>query len=150
MKLVRTAKIKLNISADEIRPTIKAYTKSFNFICQEGYNKKDKNGISLHKKTYKVVREYLPAQLAISSRVKATEALASVLTKTKHKKYGSCPVSKSCSVRYDQRSYSLFLKKKEVSILTISGRKRNALAILPLGNIVLLIFLLERILYIYI
>ena len=129
MKLIRTVKIKLNISADEIRPTIQAYTKAFNFVCQEGYIKKDKNGVSLHKKTYKIVREYLPSQLAISSRMKATEALASVFTKTKHKKYGNCPVSKSCSVRYDKNSYTLFLNKKEVSLLTASGRKRIALAI---------------------
>lgn len=129
MKLIRTVKIKLNMLASEALPTIQAYTKAFNFVCQEGFTKKDKNGVSLHKKTYKVVREYLPSQLAISSRMKATEALISVLTKTKHKKYGSCPVSKSCSVRYDKNSYSLFLNKKEVSLLTVSGRKRFALAI---------------------
>jgi IS605 OrfB family transposase len=128
MKLIRTAKIKLNMLPAEILPTLQAYTKAFNFVCATGFPKKDKNGVSLHKKTYGVVREYLPSQLAISSRMKATEALASVFTKTKHKKYGSCPVSKSCSIRYDQNSYSLFLDKKEVSLLTISGRKRFALA----------------------
>ena len=129
MKLIRTAKIKLNMKPAEILPTLQAYTKAFNFVCQTGFSKKDKNGVSLHKKTYEAVREYLPSQLAISSRMKATEALASVFTKTKHKKYGACPVSKSCSIRYDQNSYSLFLNKKEVSLLTISGRKRFTLAI---------------------
>jgi IS605 OrfB family transposase len=129
MKLIRTAKIKLNMLPAEILPTLQAYTKAFNFVCAIGFPKKDKNGVSLHKKTYSTVREYLPSQLAISSRMKATEALASVFTKTKHKKYGSCPVSKSCAIRYDQNSYSLFLNKKEVSLLTISGRKRYALAI---------------------
>ena len=129
MKLTRTAKIKINMLAEEILPTMKAYTKAFNYVCQIGYTKKDKNGVSLHKKTYNTVREYLPSQLAISSRMKATEALASVFTKTKYKKYGSCPVSKSCSIRYDQNSYSLFLQKQEVSLLTISGRKRYALVI---------------------
>ena len=129
MKLIRTAKIKLNISAAEMLPTMQAYTKAFNFVCATGFPTKDKNGVSLHKKTYQEVREYLPSQLAISSRMKATEALASVFTKTKHKKYGSCPVSKSCSVRYDKNSYSLFLDKKQVSLLTIGGRKRFTLAI---------------------
>jgi IS605 OrfB family transposase len=129
MKLIRTAKIKLNISAAEILPTIKAYTKAFNFVCAIGYPTLDKNGVSLHKKTYREVREYLPSQLAISSRMKATEALTSVFTKTKHKKYGSQPKSKLCSIRYDKNSYSLFLDKKQVSLLTISGRKRYDLEI---------------------
>ena len=86
MKLIRTAKIKLNMLPAEILPTLQAYTKAFNFVCAIGFPKKDKNGVSLHKKTYSTVREYLPSQLAISSRMKATEALASVFTKTKHKK----------------------------------------------------------------
>ena len=131
MKLIRTAKIKLNISANEVLPTIQSYTDAFNFVCQVGFNAKDKNGVSLHKKTYKKVRDKfnLPSQLAISSRMKATEALASVFTKTKHKKYGSQPKSKLCSVRYDKNSYSLFLDKNQVSLLTISGRKKYDLVI---------------------
>jgi IS605 OrfB family transposase len=129
MKLIRTAKIKLNMKPADILPTLQAYTKAFNFVCQVGFSKKDKNGVSLHKKTYEAVREYLPSQLAISSRMRATEALASVFTKTKHKKYGSCPQSDLCSIRYDKNSYSLFLDKQEVSLLTVSGRKRFTLAI---------------------
>jgi len=37
MKLTRTAKIKINMLAEEILPTIKAYTKAFNYVCQIGY-----------------------------------------------------------------------------------------------------------------
>jgi IS605 OrfB family transposase len=129
MRLIRTAKIKLNISVAEILPTIQAYTKAFNYVCQVGFPARDQDGVSLHKKTYATVREYLPSQLAISSRMKATEALASVFTKTEHKDYGSQPVSVSQSIRYDANSYSLFLDKKIVSLLTISGRKRSSLEI---------------------
>ena len=129
MKLTRTAKIKLNVSVDEVLPTMQAYTKAFNFICATGFSKRDKNGISLHKKTYYTVREYLPSQLAISSRMKAAETLASVFTKTKNKKYGSQPKSNLCSIRYDKNSYTLFLDKKQVSLLTISGRKRYDLIV---------------------
>ena len=129
MKLTRTAKIKLNIPVDELLPTLTAYTKAFNFVCQDGFQKKEKNGINLHKSCYKATREYLPSQLAISARMKATEALKSVFTKTKHKKYGSQPKSKLCSARYDKNSYTLFLDQKQVSLLTISGRKRYQLAI---------------------
>jgi IS605 OrfB family transposase len=133
MKLVRTAKIKLNISVDEVLPTIQAYTKAFNFVCATGYEKKDKNGVSLHQKTYQETREYLPSQLAISARMKATEALSSIFAQKKSgkskNKYPACPVSKSCSIRYDARSYSLFLESGEVSILTVSGRKRLPLEV---------------------
>jgi IS605 OrfB family transposase len=129
MKLTRTAKIKLNISPSEVLPTMQAYTKAFNFVCQVGFLAKDKNGVSLHKKTYKIVRDYLPSQLAISSRMKATEALISVFTKTKNKKLGSQPKSKLCSIRYDKNSYSLFLDRKQVSLSTVDGRKKYDLII---------------------
>lgn len=133
MKLIRTAKIKLNISVAEVLPTIQAYTKAFNFVCSVGYDKKDKNGVSLHKKTYQSVREYLPAQLAISSRMRATDALKGIFSQKKNgrsrNKYPQCPVSKLCSVRYDVNSYSLFLESGIISLLTISGRKRLPIAI---------------------
>ena len=131
MKLIRTAKIKINMTVEQALPTLQAYTNAFNFVCQEGFRAKDKNGVSLHKKTYQIVRKdfHLPSQLAISSRMRATEALASAFTKTKYKKYGSQPKSKLCSVRYDKNSYSLFIKKNIVSLLTISGRKKYNLII---------------------
>ena len=127
MRLIRVAKIKLNISANEVRPTISAYSKAFNLICQIGFESKDKNGVSLHKKTYSETREYLPSQLAISARMKATEALKGIFAKGKD---ASCPKAHSHqSIRLDVNSYSLFLKTQEVSFLTISGRKRLAFAI---------------------
>ena len=36
MKLVRTVKLKLNILVESIKPTLDAYTKAFNFVCQIG------------------------------------------------------------------------------------------------------------------
>lgn len=132
MKLIRTAKIKLNIEVADILPTLQAYTKAFNFVCQVGYDKKNYNGVQLHKLTYYTTREYLPAQLAISARMKATEALKSIFSKKKklHKKFlPKCPQSKLSSIRLDANSYSLFLNSKEVSILTIDGRKRYPLKV---------------------
>jgi IS605 OrfB family transposase len=128
MKLMRTAKIKLNVAICDILATVLAYTKAFNFVCAAGYKNRQRNGVSLHKLTYNKVREYLPSQLAISSRMKATEALASIFSKKKQK-YPKCPKSDLCSVRYDKNSYSLFLEKKELSLLTISGRKRYSLEV---------------------
>src|SRR5260221_2857810 len=126
MKLIKTAKIKLNISKEDVLPTMLAYTKAFNYIFKIGYSNKKHNGIYLHNKTYDTVREYLPAQLAISARSKAAEALKSSRKKRSWKKdkINRCPHSKLCAIRLDIRSYSLFLHKKEVSILTIDGRKK--------------------------
>lgn len=125
MKLIRTAKIKLQISAEELLPTLQAYSRAFNFVCQEGFKKKCFNGVILHNLTYQQTRAYLPSQLACSARTKATEALVSVL-KNKKNKFPTCPQSneKSFSIRYDKNSYTLFLERKEVSLLTTNGRKR--------------------------
>lgn len=120
MKLIRTVKLKLNISPDEIKPTIEAYTTAFNYVCSIGWQDKDFNGVSLHHKTYQSTRTYLPSQLAVSARMKATEALKSL----KKKKKASCPRSKLCSIRYDARSYNVWFNKNEVSLLTVSGRKK--------------------------
>ena len=122
MKLTRTAKLVLDTSADVFMPTIEAYTKAFNFVCQTGWDSKDTNGVSLHHKTYKTVREYLPSQLAISARMKATEALKSVKARITKKLKAGCPSSKSCAIRYDANSYSLWLDRGEASIKTINGR----------------------------
>jgi len=127
MKLVRTAKIKLNISIPEILPTLEAYTKAFNFVAQTGFEKKEKNGVKLHDLCYYTTRDYLPSQLAISARMKATEALKGVFSKPK--RYYSCPHSHLCSIRLDKNSYTLFLDVQQLSLLTINGRKRYQLTI---------------------
>ena len=78
MKLVRTVKLKLSIPVESIKPTLDAYTKAFNFVCQVGWNDSDSNGVSLHHKTYSLLKEYLPSQLVVSARMKATEAIKAV------------------------------------------------------------------------
>ena len=78
MQLSGTIKIKLDISIEAIRPAIEAYTKAFNPVCRTGWNDSDSNGVSLHHKTYRELKKYLPSQLVISARMKATEALKAV------------------------------------------------------------------------
>jgi putative transposase len=121
MKLIRTIKIKLQADKRDLLDTILTYTKAYNIVCQVGYVDKDFNGVSLHHKTYKNIRESLklPAQLTISSRMKATESLKNAI-----KIKGSCPKSKLCSIRYDDRSFSVNFIKNEVSLLTLQGRKK--------------------------
>jgi len=129
MKLVQTAKLVIDCSPSEFQSTIKAYTEAFNFVCRTGFKTKDTNGVSIHHKTYEECRKTLPAQLAISARMKATESLKSVQDKIKAGKKASCPQSKQISIRLDVNSYSLWLNKKIISVSTIEGRRRFGLII---------------------
>lgn len=122
MKLTRTVKLKLDIPTKIIKPTLEAYTKAFNLVCQIGWNDSDSNGVSLHNKTYAITREYLPSQLAVSARMKATEAIKSVKTRLKKEQKATCPQSKQATIRYDARSYNVWFNRNEISLLTIEGR----------------------------
>ncbi len=124
MQLVRTAKIKLNISPETIKPTIEAYTNAFNYVCEIGWQDGDSNGVSLHHKSYQETRKYLPSQLAVSARMKATEALKSVKVRLKKGQKVACPKAKQSSIRLDARSYNVWFDRDEISILTIDGRNR--------------------------
>jgi putative transposase len=131
MKLTRTIKLKLNIPESEFLPTIQAYTQAYNLVCQQGWQNKDHNAISLHNKTYSIVREQfnLPAQLAISSRTKAVESLKSVKTRRKKKQKVSCPISRQTAIRYDKNSITIYFEKEFISILTINGRKKFPISV---------------------
>lgn len=133
MILTRTAKIKLEISASEVLPTFQAYTEAFNFVSKVGFISKITNSIKLHNETYSDIRSLLPnlpSQLVCSARAKAAEALISCFTQTKHKKLGSQPKSKLCSIRYDNNSYSIN-KNNELSLSTVSGRKKKISLAIP-------------------
>ena len=123
VKLVRVIKLRLQEDPQLFQPTLDAYTTAFNHVCQVGWEDKDYNGVSLHHKTYKKTRAYLPSQLAISARMKATEALKSVRKRLKKNKKVSCPQSKRTSVRYDARSFNVWWNRNEVSFSTTEGRK---------------------------
>jgi len=129
MKLTRTIKLKLNISPKEIMPALEAYTNAFNYVCQVGWQDKDFNGVSLHHKTYQVTRSNLPSQLAVSARMKATEALKAAQNRFRKKQEVSCPQSKLCSIRYDARSYNVWFDRNEISLLTIDGRKKFSITV---------------------
>lgn len=123
MKIVRTIKLKLEVKPEELLGTFSAYTKSFNLVAQTGWADNDFNSVSLHQKTYKEARKFLPSQLAISSRMKATEALLAVKSLQRKGKKVSCPQSTNCSIRLDARSFNIWTSKNECSILTVEGRK---------------------------
>jgi len=124
MILTRTVKIILEENPNIFQSTIDNYTKAFNYICQVGWKDKDFNGVSLHHKVYRQTRKYLPSQLAISARMKATEALKSTKKRIKKNKKVSCPQSKQTSIRYDARSFNVWWDKNEITLSTIEGRKK--------------------------
>ena len=123
MRLVRTIKLRLQEDPQVFQPTIDAYTKAFNYTCTVGWNDKDYNGVSLHHKVYPETRKYLPSQLAVSARMKATEALKSVKARLKKGKKASCPQSKQIGIRYDARSFNVWWDRNEISFSTTEGRK---------------------------
>ena len=122
-------KLKLNTNSSEWYDTFDAYTKAYNFVCSTGYVDNDTNGSSLHHKTYEILRNYLPSQLACSARVKATESLSSVKSLKQKGKNVSCPQSSRCSIRLDKNSYTVWMNRCEASILTINGRKKVSFSI---------------------
>jgi len=133
--------------------TIQQYRACFNTVAAYGWEKGEKNGVELHKATYYPLRaDYprLPAQLVISARAKAAEAVKSASTwKVKREreypkkvakalargkpvpafKPVRCPQSTNCSIRYDQRSYTMF--GDYVTLATIQGRQVLALHLYP-------------------
>jgi putative transposase len=131
MKQIRTVKLQLNVPAEVFKPTIAAYTSAFNHVCQYGWDNKEFNGVTLHHQTYNHCRQEfkLPSQLAISSRMKATEALKGIRERQKKGKKATCPQSKQSSIRYDDRSFSVDFESNEVKLLTLSKRVPVTIAV---------------------
>ena len=125
--------------------TIVRFTESFNRVCQYGWEQPRINGVELHKATYYNEREKtaLPAQLTVSARMKATEALLSTKTKLKQidkrnqwriskglkPKKINCPQSKMCPIRYDNRSSTINLKNGVATLASLDGRQKISLLI---------------------
>jgi len=127
MKHIRTIKIQLKVNPNAFKPTIEAYTNAFNYVCKTGWDNQEFNGVKLHHTTYHQAKQdtNLKSQLVISARTRATEALLSVNARKKKGKKVSCPRSKCCSIRYDDRTLSINFTNRTISILTIMGRIKN-------------------------
>jgi putative transposase len=145
----RTIIVQLNPTPEQahsLKTTLEQYTACFNAVCREGFTTGCSNGVELHHRTYYPLRaEYpdLPAQLVVSARVKATEAVKSALTWKRKKeqayqkrvetarKQGKpapafkpvrCPHSNRVSIRYDQRSFWVKWETFTCSVATVNGR----------------------------
>jgi len=116
MKLKRTLKLVLKATKDQqqiLLETIEQYRFAYNYTCEIGWKAQICNGIKLHNLTYYTVRNKssLPSQLVISARVVATESLKSALKRKKKGLKSRCPESKNPAIRYDKRSYTVWLDR---------------------------------------
>jgi putative transposase len=153
MRATRTVRIQLQptpTQAKLLHQTMQEYTACFNAVCQIAETHKISNGLQLHRLTYAEHRAttHLPAQLICAARVKATEALKSVVARRKKqmqkhqqrlkeaKKTGQAvkplqlaktPHSHLCAVRYDARSFRFDRDTRLVSLVHVQqpGQIRN-------------------------
>jgi putative transposase len=104
--------------------TIEQYTWAFNDVAYYGWHNNVSNGIKLHDATYRFHRGVtnLPSQLVCSARVKAGEAIKSAKALKKKGKRVTFPHTKTCPIRYDARSYTVWWHKRELSLTTTAGR----------------------------
>jgi putative transposase len=153
----RTMRIKLQPTAAQealLLPTVAQYTQSFNQVCVLADAQHLTNGVALHHATYYGQKEstQLPSQLIVSARMKATEAIKSVMelrkkrVKNEAKRQAKClkqgkvfkpkspiltPHSKQAAIRYDARSYKFDRAAGTVSLLHVQqpGQVRNRITI---------------------
>ena len=146
----RTVKIQLHPTPEQaiaLQETLRQFTEAFNAVCAYGWQHAEKNGVRLHHATYRETKTACPglvSDLLIQARVKATEALKSALTwKARHEasypkqvakalergktapkfKPVHCPASKSCSVRYNEKTYTLNWEQQQVRLSTSTGKQ---------------------------
>src|SRR3989442_13074313 len=153
MKLIRTIRIQLKPTLEQaslLQQTMHEYTACFNEVCQIADTEKISNGVELHRLTYANQRAttHLPSQLICAARVKATEALKSVIARRKKQvqkhqqrlkearktgkpvkplKLAQPPHSKLCAIRYDARSFRVDRDSRMVSLVHVQqeGHIRN-------------------------
>jgi len=129
MKLQRTLKLVIKPSEEQkqiLLETIEHYKFAYNYTCKIGWEAELWNGVELHKLTYYTLRDRtsLPSQLVISARVVATESLKSAIKRKRKGLKSKCPESKNPAIRYDRRSYTVWLDREEVSLATVKGRQK--------------------------
>jgi putative transposase len=149
MVATRTIRIQLNPTSEHmalLQQTMQEYTRSFNEVCQVADAQKMSNGVELHKLTYGTQRAmtHLPSQLICAARLKATEAIKSVIARrkkqvqkyealqkqgkaTKPLKLAGTPHSDLCAIRYDARSFRFDRIARVVSLVHVqqAGQVRN-------------------------
>jgi len=134
VKLQRVIKLLIKPTKEQkeiLLKTIEQYKFAYNHVCKIGWQNEIWNKVDLHNLTYYIIRNKtsLPAQLVISAREIASESLKSAIKRKKKGFKSSCPESKNPVIRYDNRSYTIWFDKEEVSLSTIEGRQKFKITI---------------------
>ncbi len=131
----RTVRLRLKPTYEQrvvLLETMRVATACFRAVAAYGWEHGQRNSVELHKATYYALRAEhptLPAQLVISSRMRAGEALASALTSKMQGRRTRCPDGTMVPIRYDARSYEL--TGGAASLASIHGRQVVTFATYP-------------------
>jgi IS605 OrfB family transposase len=125
--MILARKLKLTVNQEQhqiLMQTLEQYKFCMDKVLEYGFKNKLTNGSCLHNATYRDLRNQypeLPSALVCVARVKATEVLKSIKTKTKSKFDTKQPMSgKSPAIRYNNTCCSI--GKDVFAITTTQGR----------------------------
>jgi len=105
--------------------TARLFTSAFNAVSAYGWEHREKNGVTLHHRTYLSLKAQYPtlvSDLHIQARVKATEALRSVMALAKKGRKVSQPRAEFCPPRYNVHTFKLAWETCSVRLSTTTGR----------------------------
>lgn len=129
MIVIRTIKLKLNVSSDagiSLLKTMRDYTAAFNVCSARGFDSKSASKINCHNATYHNIRQSvpdLPSSLVQGARDVACECLKAVKCQFK-------PLRKEYSaMRYNSRVINVFLTSGYSTIATSDGRIKATFSI---------------------
>jgi putative transposase len=123
----RTVCVRLQLTPERdaiLSATLSASCACINAVAPLGWQRREKNGVTLHHATDDDMRKAhpdLPSQLVISARMKATEALRSAFALQRKGKKVSAPHWERGMVRYDAPSFRVE-KEGIVGLSTTAGR----------------------------
>lgn len=135
MSMQRTIRVRLKPTAEQRRALLETLAEStacFNAVAAYGWTHQERNGVELHKATYYPLRAEhptLPAQLVVSARTRANEAVKSALTRARQGRKTGCPTGSMVPIRYDARSYRLI--GQTASLATVARRQVVPFSINP-------------------
>jgi IS605 OrfB family transposase len=124
----RTVKIKLDLEQPEkLEETIQQFKYACNQVVDEGWNRdelKTYNKNKLHEATYHEIREEtdLPANLVTQARDRASQAIKGCVQRMKEGEKASKPFFSSDSIKYDKRTFSIWIDDKKATFSTLEGR----------------------------
>ncbi|MFH1484888.1 MAG: transposase [Chloroflexota bacterium] len=106
--------------------TARLFTQVFNGVCAYGWEHGEKNGVTLHHRTYRTLKARHPtlvSDLHIQARVKGTEALKSALALKRKGRRVSCPQATACPPRFNLHTFKLDWEARTVRLSTAWGRQ---------------------------